>query len=260
MYRNPHRDNLVKAFERFRYRHALLDVYRDFCELAAITISNRVDPRQADAREQRYLEIAGKYQPEEMKAFPELFGELVMALEVRPADILGAVFMQLELHNAWKGQFFTPDEICEAIGRMQISKPDAIIEQRGFVTVCEPACGGGAMLFGVARAMADAGYSYQRHMHATAIDVDITCVHMTYVQLSLLYIPAIVIHGNTLSLEEWSHWYTPAHCLHGWDSKLRRLTDEVLPELPVETAAAPETLLPALEPVLAGRRGQLALF
>jgi hypothetical protein len=44
------------------------------------------------------------------------------------------------------------------------------------------------------------------------------CVHMAYVQLSLLGIPAVVVHGNALSLDVWGVWYTPAHVLVGWGS------------------------------------------
>lgn len=47
---------------------------------------------------------------------------------------------------------------------------------------------------------------------------------MTYLQLSLLHIPAVVVHGNALSLEEWGHWYTPAHILGGWRARLARET------------------------------------
>ncbi len=32
---------------------------------------------------------------------------------------------------------------------------------------------------------------------------------MTYIQLSLYGIPAVVIHGNTLTQEAWSEWFTP---------------------------------------------------
>ena len=31
---------------------------------------------------------------------------------------------------------------------------------------------------------------------------------MCYIQLSLLGIPAVVIHGNPLTMQEWAHWYT----------------------------------------------------
>jgi len=39
---------------------------------------------------------------------------------------------------------------------------------------------------------------------------------MCCLQLSLLHIPAVIIHGNTLLLQTWSHWYTPAYILGGW--------------------------------------------
>ncbi|WP_454874894.1 hypothetical protein [Paraburkholderia xenovorans] len=45
---------------------------------------------------------------------------------------------------------------------------------------------------------------------------------MTYVQLSLLHVPATVVHGNALSMQVWGTWYTPAHILGGWTFKLRR--------------------------------------
>lgn len=45
---------------------------------------------------------------------------------------------------------------------------------------------------------------------------------MAYVQLSLLGIPAVVVHGNALSLEVWGVWYTPAHVMVGWGRKLKR--------------------------------------
>jgi hypothetical protein len=48
---------------------------------------------------------------------------------------------------------------------------------------------------------------------------------MTYLQLSLLHVPAIVVHGNSLSLEEFGHWYTPAHILDGWNWKLKRRSE-----------------------------------
>lgn len=30
------------------------------------------------------------------------------------------------------------------------------------------------------------------------------------IQLALYGIPAVIIHGNSLTVEEWSHWFTPA--------------------------------------------------
>lgn len=58
-------------------------------------------------------------------------------------------------------------------------------------------------------------------VHVTAQDIDATAVHMAYLQLSLLHVPAIVLLGNSLSVEVREHWVTPAHVMGGWDLRLR---------------------------------------
>ena len=80
----------------------------------------------------------------------------------------------------------------------------------------------------------------------TATDVDLKCVHMAFLQLSLLNIPAVVVHGNSLSLEEYSHWFTPAHILNGWDHKLRHRA-----ELETPPVREPESLPPIKAPMIA---------
>jgi hypothetical protein len=81
--------------------------------MAACSISNSVDPHHREDREMQYMETVKKYSADEINIFPEIFAELVDVLE-RCAqaddiqDILGQVFHELELHNKWHGQFFTP--------------------------------------------------------------------------------------------------------------------------------------------------------
>ena len=53
------------------------------------------------------------------------------------------------------------------------------------------------------------GFDYRHNTFFVAQDIDIRCVWMAYIQLSLYGIPAMVIHGNTLTMEEWDRWYTP---------------------------------------------------
>jgi hypothetical protein len=104
---------------------------------------------------------------------------------------------------------------------------------REFVTVSEPAAGSGAMVLAFADAMRSEGINYQHKMHASLIDVDITAVHMAYIQCSLCHIPAIVTHGNALSLEAWrpgdlATWRTPAHVIGFWDHKLARRDRQIV--------------------------------
>jgi len=47
-------------------------------------------------------------------------------------------------------------------------------------------------------------------------DLDIHCVLMAYIQLSLYGIPAVVLHGNTITTEEFDRWYTPIYILDRW--------------------------------------------
>ena len=50
--------------------------------------------------------------------------------------------------------------------------------------------------------------NYQEHLHVTAIDVDPKCVHMAYIQFTLLHIPVVIVHGNTLAMQKYKHWFT----------------------------------------------------
>src|SRR2546426_12081081 len=59
-------------------------------------------------------------------------------------------------------------------------------------------------------------------LHVTAIDLDIVAVHMAYVQCTLLHIPAIILHGDTLRGDIYSQWRTFAHVMGFWDAKLAR--------------------------------------
>jgi len=206
---DKHQRAFVALMEKSSYSRSLYTMFRDFCELAALSLSNAVDLAQYEQREARYLQIVKGYKADEVARFPEMLACIVLSLEEGMKDCLGELFMSLDLGNDRAGQFFTPYHI-------------SLCKERGFVRVMEPAVGAGGMVIATAQAFADEGINYQQAMHATCIDVDAAAVHMAYVQLSLLHIPAIIIHGNALSLEQWGVWYTPAHVLGFWDAKLKR--------------------------------------
>jgi type I restriction-modification system DNA methylase subunit len=241
-----HQKQIVRLIEGLAYRHDKWQIFSDFAEAAAISVSNAVDLQSRDTREARYTELIKRYRPDELAKFPQMLGELTLALEEGFTDVLGQVFHDLELHNKYSGQYFTPYTVCRMMAQMTLGSKEAIaarIAERGFITACEPAAGSGAMVIALAEAMCDEGINYQQHLHVTAVDVDPKCVHMAYLQFSLLHIPAVIVHGNSLTLEEWGHWHTPAHIMGGWNWKLRRQAD---PEETHELHAAPEPILPSL--------------
>lgn len=218
--------NLVKALRSVSYSHTIYEVFQDWLAVSAIAISNAVDWRQYKQREEVYMEIIQKYTKSEQEKLAEAFAELVLALQHEqsihgPTDILGLVFHALELHSKYKGQFFTPPHVCELMGMITLDGDNLAmtIEKKGYITVCEPCIGSGGMVLGAAKAIANRKLNYQTQMLVTGIDIDIKCVQMAYLQLSLLGIPAVVVHGNSLTDEEWSRWYTPAYILGRWSMK-----------------------------------------
>jgi hypothetical protein len=256
-----HQKELVKLISTLGYRHGHWQVFADFAEMAAISVSNAVDWGGREKREKRYLQIIERYTPDELARFPEMLASLTMALEHETTDVLGRTFHDLELHNKWAGQYFSPYPICQMMAKMTLgdkAEVEAKISERGFVTAQEPAAGSGAMIIALAHEMRELGINYQQHLHATAVDVDPKCVHMSYLQFSLLHIPAIIIHGNSLSLEEFDHWYTPAHILGGWNWKLRHSVD---PDGLTEIASIPrEAARPEAKKEPPPLNSQLSLF
>ncbi|WP_454883021.1 SAM-dependent DNA methyltransferase [Sphingomonas oryzagri] len=159
--------------------------------------------------------------------------------------MLGPLFHELELHTKARGQYFTSYAIsrCKAeIAVADAASARAIIDEHGFMTAMEPACGAGSMIVALADVLRGLGINYQRHLHVTAIDIDPRAVHMAYAQLSLLHIPAHLIVGNSLSGEYREHWYTPAHILGRWNGRLADTTRRP----PVRAPSPPPITVPAL--------------
>ncbi|WP_165909772.1 N-6 DNA methylase [Variovorax guangxiensis] len=243
-----HKKELTSLLRDNARRHRLSTVFSDFVELGALAVSNKVDKLQYDKREARYLEIVGRYEREEVERFPIMFGLLADWLACGFSDCLGDLFMSLELGDNFKGQFFTPYSVSSLMAALTIGDATSEVERKGFITFNEPACGSAGMLIACAEALTAQQLDHTRHMHAIAIDIDATAVHMAYLQLSLLGVPAIVIHGNALTLKEYGHWVTPMHVLGGWDCRLRRA--EALRQA-VELLSAAEPAPVHIEPELA---------
>jgi type I restriction-modification system DNA methylase subunit len=146
---------------------------------------------------------------------------VVTELEKGLSDVLGDLYMSLDLGNERLGQFFTPFDVSKLTAQMTLDEALQRLERQLYITLAEPTCGSGGMILAFADAMREHGANYQKALHVSAQDIDITSVHMTYIQLSLAHIPALVVHGDTLTLEQRDVWATPAHILGGWEARLR---------------------------------------
>lgn len=197
------------------YKYNLWDVFTDFVTTSAISLAQSVHFIQE--REDEYMRIVKKYDKEHFLEFPKWFALLIEALEESPTDVLGRVFMGLELGNKYAGQFFTPSSVCEVMAQMTYN---GVPEDKGYVTLHEPASGSGATVLAFAKVMRDDGKDLSRELWCSTVDVDRRAALMCYLQLSLWGIPAEVIVGNTLTLETREVWHTPMHVLKGWGRRL----------------------------------------
>lgn len=242
----------IKLLDQNTGAHRPYEVFRDFCEMAAIALSNAVDKTQYEEREARYLNISNGYNADGLKRFSGMLACVVESLESGFSDCLGQLFMSLELGSHWKGQFFTPYSISLMMAKLLGQGIDG-----DFETVMEPAVGAGGMVIARAQALREMNINYQKRMHVTAVDVDITAVHMAYIQFTLLNIPAIVLHGNTLSNTTWGHWVTQAHVLDMWDVRLYLKGKALQAERESESKENLGLDLPASVPVSAIQTKQL---
>ena len=71
--------------------------------------------------------------------------------------------------------------------------------------------GAGGMILAYAREVEDRGYKRYKNMFVEACDIYSLCTYMTYVQLAMYDIPAVVKNGNVLLLEEKFVLYTPQY-------------------------------------------------
>lgn len=210
---------IVKLFSELRGKWQLWELWQDAITMFAISISNTVDKRFTEQREQEYLNIASKYSKTELDIFVKIFAEIVKQLENdQQQDFLGDLYMQLELGSHWHGQFFTPYNLCEAMAALEFDPIcDPLIVKP--ISVMDCACGGGALLIAAAHAyrksIESTGLNAQCYLSVYAQDISKVTALMCYIQISLIGYAGKIKIGDSLldPLTDADNganiWYTP---------------------------------------------------
>ena len=121
--------------------------------------------------------------------FRRLLDIYTACVEMMPfRDILGELFMRLDVNSAHSGQYFTPGNIAEMMSRMMFDKEQflKLVEEKGEVTVCDPAVGSGVMLLSYAKMVHDElGRWGTGKLRLYGTDIDLRCVHMCQIQIRM---------------------------------------------------------------------------
>jgi len=235
--------SFISAFNDIaRHKHRY-KVFEDFVTVSAIALHNGFN--KIDSLEQEYLTIINEYSKKERFAITELFAMLVNLLQPEPIDILGQLYMELEISSKGNGQFFTPDAVTQLMGKIAYGKKIEL-PPCGFITMSEPACGSGGMVLAFVKEMLSQKLNPVHHLWVQCIDVDRMVALMCYIQLSLWSVPAQIIVGNTLTMELREQYFTPAHYGFNWGYKMYKyrqaqIKQKAKTELMSENSKPPST-------------------
>jgi len=144
----------------------------------------------------------------------EMTGIVMLALSKDPVDFLSPLFMDVG-GSGHLGQFFTPWSVSTMMAEMTVGSKEELFESatkngRDYISLSEPACGVGGMVLAANEVMRKRGIDISSQILWHCVDVDWRAVCGTFIQTTLTGTPAVVIHGNTLTLQQHSAYMTAA--------------------------------------------------
>lgn len=168
----------------------------------------------------------------------EMFAELIRLTDETRNDIIGDLFQGAVTYGE-KGQFLTPQPICDMMAAMNL--PEEKTDLDGRRTVNDPCCGSGRMLLSAAKV--------QPNWQFVGRDVDLRCVRMTAINLAMRNYYGHVVWGNSLCNTADLIYETGR--VQVWGNAIRKVSHVPLPE------REPEKLNASL-PIVKKETSQLA--
>lgn len=219
------------------------EVWNDLMTVFAIEIQNSCTRPLKDTeefsevwnkREQEYITVMKKYSEYERKIISQMFSLIVMELDKNPdQDLLGKLYMLLEISSKHAGQFFTPFHISRMMSEITFDKKTVsrAVKEHGYFSIYDAACGAGGMFMAAISRCRELfkKLNFQNHIFIHGQDIDLLCVRMCYIQVSLLGVAGIFKHGNTLS-DPFTNadfknnlnslWFTPMYFSDVWQYRI----------------------------------------
>lgn len=216
--RTENRKKFIKLLESVNPSYRTWGKFKDFCEITARTMQMAFYPDQVE----KLKTVSERYERKDIEIFDKMLDLIIETLTDGFCDFLGEVFSELGLGDKWKGQFFTPYNVCEMMSRIILDDltPESI-KPRGFVTISDPACGAGAMPISACEVLQKKGVNFQTDVYFEVQDIDYLACTMAYIQLSLCGAACRVVWGDSLAMKTFDAWYTPVFFLNDWPYRFR---------------------------------------
>ena len=177
---------ILKSLEAILTRgYNSYDVFNDWLDLMIFALQ-RDDPH--------YLEIVNRYRNDkpreerEIDYFCKAFALLQIEMQKTNEDVLGELYMQWNMNNKYRGQFFTPKHVASMMANM--------LNPKG--RVLDPCCGSGVLLVEAIKTM---DYETVEKSLLCGQDIDLSCVKMCALNLMFFNVNGYVIWGDSLLLE-----------------------------------------------------------
>jgi type I restriction-modification system DNA methylase subunit len=216
-----HRE-FIKILESIKPGKHLYETFSDWLVIASASLYSW---KKDKAVEEEYAEAAKAYTPKELDKHGELLLVTVDALEdmiksFPGCDFLGEVFTAANLGSERNGQFFTPYIVSYMMAKMMYGNGT---RAHGRVEMIEdPCCGAGGMLVAGAMAIQELDVrDYQKDYLYVGQDIDSRCARMAFIQTSLMGLPAVITHGDSLTNKIYWRRETIGYHLSGMDFRLR---------------------------------------
>jgi hypothetical protein len=197
---------LLRCLENIlSYGYSTYNIFEDFLDLMIYALQ-RDDPH--------YLEIVKRYKNDkpqgerEIDYFCQAFALLQIEMKKTNEDILGEMYMQWNMHNKFRGQFFTPRHVASMMAKM--------LNPKG--RILDPCCGSGVMLVEAVKTM---DYESLEQSLFCGQDIDLTCVKMCALNLMFFNVNGYVVWGDSLLMECRKVYKTTRSSLGGSICELR---------------------------------------
>lgn len=211
-------EKLISLFRSLSGARSLWECFNDCINLFSLSFQNFTECGDVFRKnEEEYKQIIGKYKKEEQELIFHIFAELSNEYEMNPfQDLLGELYMRLDMGSKALGQFFTPYNLSQLCAEMMdIALVKQEIAENGYVTINEPSCGAGANIIAALEFLHHNGINYQKEAVVVCQDISALTAKMCHVALSFLGCQAVIKVGDTLAnpFEEYSAERKVSHLL-----------------------------------------------